>query len=642
MKVSALVMMGLGVGLTTSAFAEKLVKTGDTVAMMGDSITQYGTADSAGYVQLFLRAIRKSGAKVNFVGAGVAGNTSNQMRERFIRDVVEKKPTVVTINSGVNDAAFYSFPAQFDVYRDNIDFMVKAAQGAGAKVVLMTPTGTGGEKPNAIVAKLADIMREYAASHEGVILADSHKNFRAAVDDPSAPAMGPSGNKATVDGLHMGPVGNRAMARSLVSVMGLTAEEIAAVEADWNVAPIVGVGGVPAMSLAEYDLVEGYCDRMQLDIWEAATDALNAGIDAFLKDPALPSGPALPKASAAADCEGGDVAFCGGFNWQMEADFNPSGLNHLIDKAFAANGSDRKVVTGAGNGANLVQIDAKFDKIVAPAKGSKREVSHLVIAPSAPADVEKETAALKSVLAKARAKNIKVVLMTIRANKGREPAFNDVLRDCADGSAVSVVDAIRIFDGELKRRAANSRANIVIHGNGRLNPRVNYLQAKALLPKLGFNAAALANADAYWNADPAFGGSSLSGKISFSVLDRIREIAKRNGVAVNVVIERCIRLGAARLPKEKPAKGALKVDAATLADGTVLEPNAIKVIAGETMPRARVTVYRKGNSAVGYAGEDGRFAVSFDPGDEDGAARVSVFDGVNRVNVANVAVGSAK
>ena len=165
----------LVVGLATSAFAEKLVKTGDTVAMMGDSITQYGTADSAGYVQLFLRAIRTSGAKVNFVGAGVAGNTSNQMRERFIRDVVEKKPTVVTINSGVNDAAFYSFPAQFDVYRDNIDFMVKAAQGAGAKVVLMTPTGTGGEKPNAIVAKLAEIMREYAASHEGVVLADSFK-----------------------------------------------------------------------------------------------------------------------------------------------------------------------------------------------------------------------------------------------------------------------------------------------------------------------------------------------------------------------------------------------------------------------------------------------------------------------------------
>lgn len=553
MKSSTLFTMGLGVALAASAFAEKLVKTGDTVAMMGDSITQYGTADSAGYVQLFLRAIRTTGAEVTFVGAGVAGNTSDQMRERFVRDVIEKKPTVVTINSGVNDIRL-RFPAQFDVYRDNIDFMVKAAQGAGAKVVLMTPTGTGGEKPNAIVTKLAEIMREYAASHEGVILADSYKTFRAAVDDPSAPAMGPSGNKATVDGLHMGPVGNRAMARSLVSVMGLTAEETAAVEADWNAASIVGVGGVPTMSLAEYDLVEGYCDLMRMDIWDAASDALNAGIEAFLKDPSLPSGPSLPKASAAAECEGGDIAFCGGFNWQQEADFNPSGLGHLVEKALAANGSGRKVVTGTGNGANLVQIDARFEKIVAPAKGSKREVSHLVIAPSAPADAEKETAALKSVLAKARAKNIKVVLMTIRAKKGQEPGFNDVIRGCADGSAVSVVDAIRIFDGELKRRAANPRAKITIHGNGRLNPRVNYLQAKALLPELGFNASAVANADAYWNADPSFGGSSLNGKISFSALDRLREVAKRNDVTVNDVIERCIRLGAARLPKEKPAK----------------------------------------------------------------------------------------
>ena len=642
MKVSAFVLTGLITGLATASFGERLVKSGDTVAMMGDSITQYGTADSAGYVQLFLRAIRTTGAKVTFVGAGVAGNTSNQMRERFIRDVVEKKPTVVTINSGVNDAAFYSFPAQFDVYRDNIDFMVKAAQGVGAKVVLMTPTGTGGEKPNAIVAKLAEIMREYAASHEGVILADSFKNFRAAVDDPSAPAMGPSGNKATVDGLHMGPVGNRAMARSLVSVMGLTADEIAAVEKDWKTAPIVSVGGIPSVSLAEYGMVERYGDLMQLDPWEAMSDAINAGIGPFLKNPVLPAKPTLPTVSAAADCAGGDVAFCGAFNWQMEAQFNPSGLNHLLDKAFAANGSDRQAVAGAGNGLSLEQIDAKFDRIVAPAKGSKHAVSHLVIVPSAPADVEKETEALKRVLAKAQAKGIKVVLMTIRANRGQEPGFNDVLRACGNGSSVTVVDAYRVLEDELKRRSVNPRATVVIHGNGRLNPQVNYLLAKALLPSLGFGSKALAHADAYWNADPSFGGTSLSGKITFDALDRLREIARRNGVTVSEVIEQCIRLGAARLPKAKPAKGSLRIDPATLSAGMILRPDELHVISGTAMPCVRVTVYRKGRSAVGYADEEGAFSIPFDPGSADGAARVSVFDGENRVNVADVAVGSVK
>ena len=294
----------------------------------------------------------------------------------------EKKPTVVTINSGVNDAAFYSFPAQFDVYRDNIDFMVKAAQGAGAKVVLMTPTGTGGEKPNAIVAKLADIMREYAASHEGVILADSHKNFRAAVDDPSAPAMGPSGNKATVDGLHMGPVGNRAMARSLVAVMGLTEAEKAAVEADWNTAAICGIDGNPGLSLATYDLIEGYADEKKLEVQSAASKAFAAGLPLFLANPSVPAAlsPSV-LAGVASDCDGGDIATCGDFNWTVEVEYDPSGLPRLLERAFAANDSDRKVITGRQDGVDLATIAAKFDSIIAPAKGSDRTVSHVIVAP---------------------------------------------------------------------------------------------------------------------------------------------------------------------------------------------------------------------------------------------------------------------
>lgn len=64
------------------------VQTTGTIVFVGDSITQGWPLDQ--YLE---------GA----VNAGVSGNETPQMRERFFRDVLERRPALVVIHGGIND-----------------------------------------------------------------------------------------------------------------------------------------------------------------------------------------------------------------------------------------------------------------------------------------------------------------------------------------------------------------------------------------------------------------------------------------------------------------------------------------------------------------------------------------------------------
>lgn len=79
---------------------EKLVKNGDTIVFMGDSITEFGVRREAGYVRLVMNGLEANGVNANCIGKGICGNKSKAMLARFDRDVIANKPDVVTINAG--------------------------------------------------------------------------------------------------------------------------------------------------------------------------------------------------------------------------------------------------------------------------------------------------------------------------------------------------------------------------------------------------------------------------------------------------------------------------------------------------------------------------------------------------------------
>ena len=100
MKVAAIAAV---IVAASTAFGELIVKDGDTLAFLGDSITNQGQKNPDGYVNLVLRSLALEGVYVNPVKAGIGGNKSNDMLARLERDVLSKKPNAMTFSCGVND-----------------------------------------------------------------------------------------------------------------------------------------------------------------------------------------------------------------------------------------------------------------------------------------------------------------------------------------------------------------------------------------------------------------------------------------------------------------------------------------------------------------------------------------------------------
>jgi lysophospholipase L1-like esterase len=110
---------------------------GDRIVFLGDSITeqyQYSTD-----IELYL-ATRFPDGDMTFINAGIGGDTATGGARRFAEHVLAEKPTVLTIDFGMNDGGYGDFdPNRAKQYRDKTEEMLKAAQKAGVRVALISP-----------------------------------------------------------------------------------------------------------------------------------------------------------------------------------------------------------------------------------------------------------------------------------------------------------------------------------------------------------------------------------------------------------------------------------------------------------------------------------------------------------------------
>ena len=107
MKSSRRIFISLifALGLLGSASAERrslLLKSGEKIAFMGDSITA-GGARKNGYVTLTMEALNHEGLKLTHIPAGVGGNRSKDMLARLDASVISKDPDWMLLSCGVND-----------------------------------------------------------------------------------------------------------------------------------------------------------------------------------------------------------------------------------------------------------------------------------------------------------------------------------------------------------------------------------------------------------------------------------------------------------------------------------------------------------------------------------------------------------
>ena len=200
------------------------------IVCLGDSITQFGDGPS-GYVGLMRAYLAQAYPANGFevVNAGVSGNTSNDELGRFDRDVLQKKPDLLTISVGVNDV-WHGFNAQFPlgggpngvtlpVYRANVEKMVSEAQAQGIEVVLLSPTVIGedlNDPRNVMATGYIGALRDIARRHKCLFI-DLRGPFFTYLD--LSRTTGHTDNLLTVDGVHMNDWGNRLMAATILSAL---------------------------------------------------------------------------------------------------------------------------------------------------------------------------------------------------------------------------------------------------------------------------------------------------------------------------------------------------------------------------------------------------------------------------------------
>lgn len=216
-----------------------LLRKGDRIVMIGDSITQAG-----GYVRAVQAVLRRyyQDLGIEIVNVGISGNKVTDLAARAERDIVAKAPTVVTISIGINDV-WHGFdkehpagdgprrvdlPTYIETYRALIAHI---REKTAARIFLLTPTVIGertsaiGER-NKVLAPYVAAVRKLAAEH-GLGLVEMHDAFLFASHGMwLATGEDRDAGRFTTDGVHMLPAGDFMMAAKLLQAFGVPSEQI--------------------------------------------------------------------------------------------------------------------------------------------------------------------------------------------------------------------------------------------------------------------------------------------------------------------------------------------------------------------------------------------------------------------------------
>ena len=157
------------------------LKKGDKVLFFGDSLTALAIKDKnvpegKGYVPLVREALKERGIEVDAVATG--GHKVTDLLKRVEADVIAKKPTVVFIQIGVNDASANVTP---EMFKAQLEELIAALQKGGAQVIQCSCTCRieGYSAENAMDKKL-DALAEVArtiAKEKKLPLVDLRKAF---------------------------------------------------------------------------------------------------------------------------------------------------------------------------------------------------------------------------------------------------------------------------------------------------------------------------------------------------------------------------------------------------------------------------------------------------------------------------------
>jgi acyl-CoA thioesterase-1 len=163
------------------------------ILVVGDSLSaEYGLPRGAGWVQLLSERLRNRRLDYTVVNASISGETTSGGRTRLPALLKQHRPAVVILELGANDG-LRGLPLA--TMRDNLAAMTKAAQSAGAAVLLVgvrVPPNYGRDYSERFFDSFASVARELRAPLAPFLLdgfAESLDYFQADRIHPSQSAQ---------------------------------------------------------------------------------------------------------------------------------------------------------------------------------------------------------------------------------------------------------------------------------------------------------------------------------------------------------------------------------------------------------------------------------------------------------------------
>lgn len=215
--------LGLVLFLASMGFAapagEFFFRDGDTVVMIGDSITEQHLYSN--YVEMWTIS-RFPKWNLTFRNTGIGGDRSPGGNGRFKRDVVDLKATALTVDFGMNDGNYRTFHEDaFKGYMQGLQGMADQAKAADIRVAWLTPSpveksdvGPALQGYNETLEKFSAGVGEIAGKNGGWFVDQFHPCV--ALQDKARAENPKNRIGGTGDAVHPGPPGQAAMAWAIL------------------------------------------------------------------------------------------------------------------------------------------------------------------------------------------------------------------------------------------------------------------------------------------------------------------------------------------------------------------------------------------------------------------------------------------
>lgn len=211
------------IGLFIYVLTNKKIKT-KKVLFFGDSLTEFGLQPN-GYISVIQQMIQQQNIEYfQLTGAGISGNTIDDLYERLHKDVISKEPDIVVLWVGINDVwltGLYADNSSITKFENNYRKVVNELLKHKYDIMLVTPAVIGEKRNNENpldenINACCEVIRNIAEELK-LPLCDMRAFFM--LYENAHNKINAYKGFLTIDGVHLTDTGNRLAASEILRVL---------------------------------------------------------------------------------------------------------------------------------------------------------------------------------------------------------------------------------------------------------------------------------------------------------------------------------------------------------------------------------------------------------------------------------------